>query len=402
MNVSDRLSLFEDMVRCCHELYLWTFDMDLQLLYSNCPEELVVSQFFVQSDYRETIAQYGTQHRRPGLHSGELGILWLIEPEWSENGPHRIHILGPFATEDISSAVLEQNLRQKKVPVSAHNVLISFIKKLPVISLIRVFEYAIMLHFCITGEKILTSDIHYRKSNRFHSGSRQKTDLPQKHGTYEAEQEMLRYVREGNLDYKRHMSKMSQVGNLGKLSNGDEMRQMKNAVLVCITLFSRAAIEGGLSPEISLTLTDHYFQSVEACKSISELMEISHTLQEDFIQRVHRCRQNTGISKPISTCIDYINLHLEDELSIEALANMLGYSEYYLSKKFKKEIGRSIKEFIRTQRLERAKVLLMNDQYTVLEVSDRLKFCAPSYFSDAFRKEYGISPTEYRENRVGG
>lgn len=193
------------------------------------------------------------------------------------------------------------------------------------------------------------------------------------------------------------MSKIAQIGNIGKLSNGDEMRQFKNAISVCITLFSRAAIEGGLSPEISLTLSDHYFQCAEACTSVSELMEVSHTLQEDYIQRVHRCRQNSSTSKAITTCMDYIKLHLEDDLSIKALADMLGYSEYYLSKKFKKETGKSIKEFIRIQRLERAKMLLKNDQYTVLEVSERLKFCAPSYFSDAFRKEYGVSPTEFRE-----
>ena len=177
------------------------------------------------------------------------------------------------------------------------------------------------------------------------------------------------------------------------------MRQLKNSLSICITLFSRAAIEGGLSPEIALTLSDHYFQSTEACTSISELMEVSHTLQANFIQRVHRCRQNSSISKPIITCMDYINLHLEDELSIEALAGMFGYSEYYLSKKFKKETGKSVKEFIRIQRLERAKMLLKNDHYTILEISERLKFCAPSYFSDAFRKEYGISPTEYRESK---
>lgn len=398
MEISERLFLFRDMIRCCHELYFWTYDPELQLVQSNCPEELIISQFFVHSDYRETIRQYCLQHRRPGLHSGELGVMWLIEPQWQNGELFRIHILGPFATDNISTAVLEENMRQKKVPLPIQRSLMAFTKRLPVISLIRIFEYALMLHFCVTGEKILISDIHYRKTNQFQSGIRQKSDLPQKHGTYEAELEMLRFVREGDLNYKEHMTKMSQTGNLGKLSNNDEMRQMKNAVLVCITLFGRAAIDGGLSPEIALTLTDHYFQSVEACSSASELMEISHTLQDDFIQRVHRCRQNSSISKPISTCIDYINLHLEDDLTIEALANMLGYSDYYLSKKFKKETGKTIKEFIRTQRLERAKLLLKNSHYTILEVSDRLRFCAPSYFSDAFRKEYGISPTEFREN----
>lgn len=398
MDTADRLSLFQDMIQCCHELHFWTFDPDLQLLHSNSSDALIISQLFVQSSYRDVIQQYSLQHRRPGLHSGELGIMWLVQPQWEDNELQFIHILGPFATDNISTALIEQSFQKNKIPVSVRDPLIAFTRSLPVISLIRMFDYAIMLHFCLTGERILTSDIHYRKASNLQTNIPQISDLPRKHGTYEAEQEMLRYVREGDLNYKTHMSKMAQVGNLGKLSNGDQMRQIKNTILAGITLFARAAIDGGLSPEISMTLSDHYFQSVEACQTVTELIEVNHTMQDDYVQRVHRCRQNTSISKPIVTCMEYISLHLEEDLSIEGLAGILGYSDYYLSKKFKKETGKTIKEYIRTQRLERAKLLLKNDQYTILEISERLKFCAPSYFSDAFRKEYGISPTEFREN----
>lgn len=194
------------------------------------------------------------------------------------------------------------------------------------------------------------------------------------------------------------MNRMSVTGHLRKLSNGDPLRQMKNAVLVCITLFSRAAIEGGLSPEVSYSLTDRYFQSVEACTTISDLAEIAHTMQADFIQRVHRCR-TSHLSQPVQACCEYISIHLEDKLALEQLAQQVGYTEYYLSKKFKREVGLTPSEYIRNARLERAALLLRSTQKDVQEISERLQFCSQSYFADQFRRLFGLTPTEYRQQK---
>ena len=199
-------------------------------------------------------------------------------------------------------------------------------RKLPIISLNRIFEYAVMLHFCVTGEKITISDLRYYENTQQSAGLYIQREMPDAHGTYEGEQEMLRMVREGDLNYQAHMDKLSVTGHLGKLSNGNPLRQMKNTVLVCITLFSRAAIEGGLTPEVSYTLTDYYFQSVEACSAITDLVEIAHTMQADFIGRVHRCRTG-NLSRPIRDCCEYISLHLEDKLTLAALAQQTGYTE---------------------------------------------------------------------------
>ena len=207
---------------------------------------------------------------------------------------------------------------------------------------------------------------------------------------------MVRMVREGNLDIQKHMNRLAVTGSIGKLAGSDPSRQMKNAVLVCIVLFSRAAIEGGLSPEIAMTLTDHYFQSVEACHSVTELTEIATTMQNDFVQRVHRCRTQR-LSKPIAELCDYIHLHLEEELTLHGMAEQLKYSEYYLSRKFKQEIGTTVKDYIRSIRLEQAKLLLIDPSLEIRDISERLHFCSQSYFAESFRRQYGLSPSDWRQ-----
>ncbi len=395
MELRDRLDLFQELIGCCHNLYLWAYDREMTLIRSNCPDELTVRNLFSLGGAREVLLTYAVEHTKPIIMTNRLGMMWSAVPERLDDGLRRVHILGPFFTDDLSQRAMESGLRELSLSPDMRRDVLRFLRSLPVISLSRVFEYTIMLHYCVTGERVNVSDLHYQESESSPRAAQpgRKTDV---HGTYEMEQEMVRMVREGNLDIQKQISRLAVTGSPGKLSDGDEMRQMKNSVLVCIVLFSRAAIEGGLSPEISMTLTDHYFQSVEACRSLPELAELATTMQNDFVQRVHKARA-ASVSRPVLECCDYINLHLEEKLTLKELAARLKYSEYYLSRKFSREMGVGLKDYIRRQRLERAKALLKDTSLDIRDVSDRLRFCSPSYFSEQFKAEYGVSPTRWRE-----
>lgn len=121
-------------------------------------------------------------------------------------------------------------------------------------------------------------------------------------------------------------------------------------------------------------------------------------MQADFIGRVHRCR-TSNLSQPILDCCEYISLHLEDKLTLAVLARQTGYTENYLSKKFKREMNLTPIEYIRRERLERAALLLRTTQDDVQDISERLHFCSQSYFADNFRKLFGCSPTAYRQQK---
>ena len=213
----------------------------------------------------------------------------------------------------------------------------------------------------------------------------------------QAEKEMIRLVREGDLDYKKHMKVIASTGRVGNIADGTALRQLKNMLIVNITLFSRAAMDGGLPPETGYTLSDRYLQAVEKSNSMKSLAEINTAMQDDFIQRVHQYRQNKDLSKPIRICVEQLQSRMEEPITLEDLAKDFGYSTYYLSKKFKAETGQAFKDYLRSIRLERAKFLLRSSELSILEISEKLQFCSASYFSDSLRKAYGISPSAYRE-----
>ena len=176
----------------------------------------------------------------------------------------------------------------------------------------------------------------------------------------------------------------------------DPLRQAKISITVFTTLVCRAAMEGGLSPEVAYPLGDSYIQSVEDCRDSGELSALAHAMYHDFIYRVHHLHANPNYSQAVQKCCDYIELSLERKIRAEDLAALCGYSEYYLTEKFKKETGQSLNSYIRYAKIEQAKVLLESTELSVREIAGKLAFNTVNYFIQSFRETTGYTPAQYR------
>ncbi|MCD8068565.1 MAG: AraC family transcriptional regulator [Lachnospiraceae bacterium] len=217
------------------------------------------------------------------------------------------------------------------------------------------------------------------------------------HATYEQEQRLLKMMEEGNLDYKKYAGS---IANVGMYAQNASVRQLKNLAIIHVALCTRAAIKGGLEPEIAYTLSDNYINSIEASSRVEDVAGLNSTMQDDFVRRVHRCRRGNGLSPQIQKCCGYIEMNLNRKLSVEELAGQVGYSGSHLSTRFKAETGMTIKEYTLHCRIERAKVLLRSGSEPVQEIGDSLGFGSQSYFAEKFRKLTGMTPLEYRNRRT--
>ncbi len=393
----EKIVLFREMISCCHMLILADYDPLLHRIGSSTDEETTANELFSLSRSGLPLESFLAADRTPVLFTNRVNMMWLCCPEGSEHELLCVHVLGPFFMDDYSSFVIDSGLSNAGASPTLRQSAAKLVRKLPILSWARVQEYALMLHYLITGEKIRQSALRFFGRGELSPVNGKEIPVTDTHGTYLAEQEMLRMVREGNLELVRHIDRMAVTGTMGQLAQaGDALRQMKNAVLVSVTLFSRAAIEGGLSPETAYKLCDRYFQNVEAAKSLSELTGVASTMNRDFVERVHAVRTQK-LSREIEAACSYIERHLEEELSISSLASYAGYMEYYFSKKFKRELGLTPAEYIRKKRLAKAALLLRSTDLDAQQIASRLQFCSQSYFTDCFRKEYGISPTKYRK-----
>ena len=83
------------------------------------------------------------------------------------------------------------------------------------------------------------------------------------------------------------------------------------------------------------------------------------------------------------------------DFSVENLSKEVGMSRVHLNRKLKETMNISPSDLIRSMRLKQAAWLLIHNEATVSEVSYRIGFSSPSYFSNAFHKYFGMSPKEF-------
>ena len=94
--------------------------------------------------------------------------------------------------------------------------------------------------------------------------------------------------------------------------------------------------------------------------------------------------------------LDYIEAHLERELTLAELSGIACLSPCHLSRSFKQEIGIGPQRYTMQRRVERAKALLRHDDETLVGIAALVGFADQSHFTAAFRRETGMTPGRYR------
>ena len=103
----------------------------------------------------------------------------------------------------------------------------------------------------------------------------------------------------------------------------------------------------------------------------------------------------------IRKAIELISQQPEERLTIDSLASKCGLSRSRLAQLFKQETGDSPIAFLETQRLRRTRDLLEHTHLSLTEIAEKVGFASPFYLSLRFKKQYGVSPRDYRQQKKG-
>lgn len=106
--------------------------------------------------------------------------------------------------------------------------------------------------------------------------------------------------------------------------------------------------------------------------------------------RRHRSEHNV-----IERVVQYLDEHLEEDISHEAIAAKYRLHPGYLSRLFKQEMGETLSEYLLRIKIERAAQLLKEDRYKIGEIARMVGYSTSSYFSVMFKKYTGCTPREY-------
>ena len=95
----------------------------------------------------------------------------------------------------------------------------------------------------------------------------------------------------------------------------------------------------------------------------------------------------------------YIEANYTKNITLDDVSMAVNISSYYLSRIFKESTGENFIDYLTKLRIERAKELLSTTQYSMKEICMMSGYSDPNYFSKSFKKNVGVTPTEYREGK---
>ncbi|QJD83867.1 response regulator [Cohnella herbarum] len=111
-----------------------------------------------------------------------------------------------------------------------------------------------------------------------------------------------------------------------------------------------------------------------------------------------RAKRKGNLKEPVEEAKNYIEQHLNTELSLEEVADRLGLNPSYFSQLFKQMTNETFVQYRTKRRMERAKRLLSMPYHKITDVSAEVGFADHPHFTKTFKKYSGLTPSEYRDS----
>ncbi len=136
---------------------------------------------------------------------------------------------------------------------------------------------------------------------------------------------------------------------------------------------------------------------IEDSGSISELNYLLKEFSLSIARKINNYN-NKNIKLVLRKAMDYLNEHYTEPVTLNEVADNIYVSTSYISRMFKKELGKNFVDYLNGIRLEKAKELLKDPKYKTYEVAEMVGIADAHYFSRLFKKYEGLTPTEFRDS----
>ena len=430
----------QNILSCIPHLYTWTYDPDGTLIATTCPNRAIFHELFFQCDYMQQILDYAKNASSPYALSIYMGLVWYAVLEKEENILKKIYLLGPVFQYPVSPRRLDNVLREyedRGMSFRSRRLLLQAMKDLPVIPHTQLASYAIMLHYCANGQRLTYRDLNALKDtpedaepspekrrNRrprpsesdpseplesFYAGTAEEFDqkqTPMPAAVYQTirrtEENLVERLRSGTLldteapdDPQTYHMALLPTDSSGIVS---PLGKSRFSAVLLTYLCARTAVDCGLTWEESYRLADEYIGKIDEHHSPIGLQHLMSSICQDFGDRIRRFRRDSHpCSREVRLCEDYVHNHLTENIPMKHLADLTGYTPYYLSRKFKEETGCPLTAYIRREKIKYAAHLLITTEDSISKITEEIGLSSRSHFSEDFAKIMGMPPGAYRK-----
>lgn len=312
-------------------------------------------------------------------------------------------VAGPASQVGGGERELRELAFRADVPQERVGEFISAMRAIVPMPLESIIQMLCAVNFMLSGERLELKDVTIYDSEqrelrgaieRQQFNARLAGSMAEAHNTMDVERELLQIVQRGDVEALAAWAATAPAVRGGVIAY-DQLRQLKNTFIVACTLASRAAITGGMTADEALALSDSYIRKCELQNSAERISNLQFHMVEDYTRRVARLRGSRTTELTLKVA-NYVQRHLCERISVNALAKELYLSRPYLSERFKAESGESLTDYILREKTTEARRLLDYTDKSLTSISSYLSFSSPSHFSRVFKKYTGMLPSEYR------
>jgi len=182
------------------------------------------------------------------------------------------------------------------------------------------------------------------------------------------------------------------------VQQGCDIERMRMEALWFLTGFLRKLADMGADlHQVCTRGVSEILNEVIQCQTREdlEIILLAVLLKSHELVRENRSRHSSPI---VIHANRYLDAHfVDDDLSLDVMADFLKVNPSYFSRLYKKETGQGFVERITYLRLEKAKTLLAATDIKIVDIAQMVGYQHARYFWNIFKKHCGCSPTEYRE-----
>lgn len=317
-------------------------------------------------------------------------------------------MIGPFLSETVSSEVILALGEEMGISPQKQRYLNEYYSSMPVIStdspLMTVFYSFCELiwrspSFAIEEleRETESTSISGSQTQLSHSPNESLFNIKALEVRYNFENELMRSVSLGQLHLEESFISAFSDDALEKRA-ADPLRNMKNYSIIMNTLLRKAAESGGVHPVYLDRTSSEFAHRIERLPSTSSVASMMQEMYRTYCRLVRR-HNLKKYSPVVKKTILMIDSDLSADLSAKTLAGSQDISLGYLSSVFHREVGEALSAYVRKKRMEYAKYLISRTELQVQSVAQHCGLLDVVYFTKTFKRETGMTPTEYRASQ---
>ena len=151
---------------------------------------------------------------------------------------------------------------------------------------------------------------------------------------------------------------------------------------------------------MTYNLSDSYIMQVDSFTKQEEIFAFLTEKAVELASMVESSGRRLQYPPHVRKAIRYVDSHLHEKITVEQVAEECGVSSDYLSSQLKKYVGYGLSRYIVVTKLESAKKLLLESEYSCGEIAYILGFCSETHFITCFKRENGITPKQFIKQNI--